>query len=222
MRNKVIGYEGGGYDGCFWEPNFAYIDQTGKVYDLYSSGRAGMFKDNKQVYQINQLTDMQSYPVTQEGINTMLQDYRQDFVVGVVKMLCNDFDLDLGVKCDKCESIADANEIEFESYTGDGGIGIISDGIICSECYNNSRCINCCEYDSDLNEYGLCSYCLSEIEGKIPQIEKLQLVMKQGNDKLAEISKLNPKRTKQYTEQHNKACAEIHNEIAELIQSEIE
>ena len=44
--NILVQYSGGGYDGCFWEWNFFYVDKQGMFYDIQSSGSAGI--DNKQ------------------------------------------------------------------------------------------------------------------------------------------------------------------------------
>lgn len=223
LKNKIVGYHGGGYDGCFWEPNFCYIDKAGIIHDLYSSGYAGMFKNGKQVKELKELDSMQTYSATQKGVNKMLKDYRQDFIVAIVKKLNKNFQhIELGVKCDKCGKIADPYEINFESYKGDGGIGIIHDGIICPDCHSAGSCQKCNEYASELNEYGLCDCCQSEIEKSIPQIEILKDIIKQGYDKLAEISKLNPKYAKKYSKQHQQGCEDIHKEIAELIQAEID
>ena len=222
MKNKIIGYHGGGYSGCMWEPNFCYIDKQGEIHDLLSSGYAGMFKDKKQVHEIKDLSHMQAYPVTQKGINTMLKDYRNDFIVKIVIRLNRDFqDIELGVKCDKCGKIADPYEIHFEGYRGDGGIGVIHEGIICPDCYSNGTCSKCNNYDGDLNEYGLCSSCQSDIEKDIPQIDILNSIIRQGYDKLAEICKLNPKYAKKYSKQHNQAVRDIDKEIRELIMAEI-
>ena len=40
-RNSLIQYKGGGYDGCFWEWNYAWFDARGHFHDIYSSGYKG-------------------------------------------------------------------------------------------------------------------------------------------------------------------------------------
>ena len=40
-RNSLIQYKGGGYDGCFWEQNYAWIDARGHFHNIYSSGYLG-------------------------------------------------------------------------------------------------------------------------------------------------------------------------------------
>lgn len=39
--NTLICYQGGCYEGCFWEYNYAYIDGDGDFHDIYSSGLYG-------------------------------------------------------------------------------------------------------------------------------------------------------------------------------------
>ena len=43
---QLVQYQGGGYDGCFWEWNFFYLDGD-KFHDIYSSGRAGITTKEK-------------------------------------------------------------------------------------------------------------------------------------------------------------------------------
>jgi len=46
-KNLLVLYQGGGYDGCFWEYNFFYFDSTGKFHNIFTSGYAGI-KTEKQ------------------------------------------------------------------------------------------------------------------------------------------------------------------------------
>ena len=39
--DTIVQYKGGGYDGCFWEWNYAYYDRNGVFHSLYHSGRSG-------------------------------------------------------------------------------------------------------------------------------------------------------------------------------------
>lgn len=42
MRTNILcQYQGGGYDGCFWEWNYFYIDKQGGFHNIAASGRAG-------------------------------------------------------------------------------------------------------------------------------------------------------------------------------------
>ncbi len=41
LKNKLLFYKGGGYDGCFWEWNFCLWDADGKWHNLFTSGCTG-------------------------------------------------------------------------------------------------------------------------------------------------------------------------------------
>ena len=45
IKNKLIVYQGGGYDGCICEWNACLFDSDGVVHDIYSSGYSGLFTD---------------------------------------------------------------------------------------------------------------------------------------------------------------------------------
>jgi len=38
----LVMYQGGGYDGCFWEWNFFAFDRDGKFFNIFTSGRDGV------------------------------------------------------------------------------------------------------------------------------------------------------------------------------------
>ena len=40
-RNALTAYKGGGYDGCIWEWNYAYIDKQGRFRCLAATGVGG-------------------------------------------------------------------------------------------------------------------------------------------------------------------------------------
>ena len=44
MKDTLLVYRGGGYDGCIWEFNAALWDKHGKFHDIHSSGYAGLFR----------------------------------------------------------------------------------------------------------------------------------------------------------------------------------
>lgn len=41
-RNRLFVWAGGGYDGCFWEPNAGLVDEEGVWHPIYSTGRDGI------------------------------------------------------------------------------------------------------------------------------------------------------------------------------------
>lgn len=47
-RNRLFVWAGGGYEGCFWEPNAGLVDGNGIWHPIYSTGRDGI--DDKDWY----------------------------------------------------------------------------------------------------------------------------------------------------------------------------
>lgn len=45
-RNRLFDWEGGGYDGCIWEPNVGLVDKDGHWIPIYSSGSDGIDQDD--------------------------------------------------------------------------------------------------------------------------------------------------------------------------------
>ena len=41
-RGRLFEWEGGGYDGCFWEMNQGVVDEEGHWHPIYSTGRDGI------------------------------------------------------------------------------------------------------------------------------------------------------------------------------------
>lgn len=46
MKSTLIMYKGGGYDGCFWEWNFALWDENGEFEPLLTTGNAGCSQEH--------------------------------------------------------------------------------------------------------------------------------------------------------------------------------
>jgi hypothetical protein len=45
-RNKLFDWKGGGYDGCFWQPNVGLVDGEGHWRPIFSTGYNGMDQDD--------------------------------------------------------------------------------------------------------------------------------------------------------------------------------
>ncbi|KKN53860.1 hypothetical protein LCGC14_0598190 [marine sediment metagenome] len=135
--NILVQYQGGGYDGCFWEWNYFYIDKQGTFHDIQSSGRAGI--DNKQdaeqfirqdknktyIYDMNNEQDIitfsnESHPVHVSGVLQWFED-----------------NPDTGIKffvvCSECKCHIDSDELVLDENK-----------LFCDECYTTGFC-SCCE-----------------------------------------------------------------------------
>lgn len=47
MKNLLVEYEGGGYDGCFWQYNYFMFDENGRFVNLFSTGYKGIDNEDQ-------------------------------------------------------------------------------------------------------------------------------------------------------------------------------
>lgn len=47
LKNLLVQYKGGGYDGCFWEYNHFFWDENGDFQNLVSTGYAGVKNESE-------------------------------------------------------------------------------------------------------------------------------------------------------------------------------
>jgi hypothetical protein len=155
MKSKLHQYKGGGYDGCIWEWNFCYHDDKGKWHDIFSSGSAGIKKEED--FDIDKIEF--TYPLTQEGLDDFAKTSNAQQVLGTLRTL-NKGGYDFQLKCSKCETLCDPYEMELIDWHGCGGIAITADNYICSDCLCNGSCGYCGEYiGEEAKRYGENDYC---------------------------------------------------------------
>ena len=150
MKNVLVQYQGGGYEGCFWEWNFFWLDKDGVFYDVFSSGRDGI------------TTDEQAKELLGSGNTHYVYDLTDNKVIDELSKECNVVNLtDLlrwfennpqdGIKfylqCSVChEKIEDLSECSLENWHGCGGIMSTADLLLCSDCLSLGTCDCCNEY----------------------------------------------------------------------------
>ena len=140
--NILVQYQGGGYDGCFWEWNYFYIDKQGIFHDIQSSGCGGI--DNMQdaeqlieqdksgtyIYDLNNEQDIEtfskeSHPIHVSGVLRWFNDYNAHRAESFI---------DFFVVCSVCNGqISDIDDLFIEGSV-----------LICNECYYIGEC-PCCE-----------------------------------------------------------------------------
>jgi len=152
-RNSVVAYHGGGYDGCFWEWNFAYVDAKGKFYDIFSSGRKAI-TDGKSLLEalnVDPENEIDVYDMGDEDERQRMANSESVFNAGRLAnfFAVNDkFGVTVKLKCDCCGEWVEPEGCEAEGIHGCGGIMVGADDIICPECHSNHTCWHCGEYDS--------------------------------------------------------------------------
>jgi len=237
MKDTIVAYEGGGWDGCIWEPNFAFFDKDGVLHDAGSSGRAGLFKNGKPqqaqtVEDLGKLVESEEwaketspsfYPFTDEGVREMFDKYRVDFCLYVIKKINVDMGTDQGVPCGVCKEMVDPCDCLLPDgwSRGDGGIGTIHELAVCSDCYCTWECVKCNEFagEGGIDGNCLCECCAKAVRESIPEVEVLELAIAKGKRQLEELIALNPSKADKYREDHKKAAEEMENEIHDLVET---
>ena len=174
MKNKLITYQGGGYDGCIWEWNICLFDNKGNFHDIYSSGCSGCETRDEILHFIDDISNRGDFSIwdlekEQYGFGNILMG---GIVVELVRKLNDDFwDYDLiphevVYNCDECNNEVGSFGGVSTNPIGCGGIVIMNDTKLCDECYSLDTCINCDEYESGSSEFfndnGYCQYCYDE------------------------------------------------------------
>ena len=179
MKNVLIQYKDGGYEGCFWEWNFFAYDVNGEFHNVLSTGRNGI--DNAkdaQTYlsdpQYNRNNCREDYFIyklgTKKGLKELATETNSVLVAGLVKWFNKFSDAEYNGKrpyalCNTCKrEISDPDEIHLEEWHGCGGMMITADIILCNDCH--ICCDNCGEYCGDkpqkVDDMCLCEYCKDE------------------------------------------------------------
>lgn len=135
--NILVQYQGGGYDGCFWEWNYFYIDKQGAFHDIQSSGYAGIETLEAAQELIEQdKSSMFVYDLSNEqDIITFSKESHPIHVSGVLQWFenHNDPDIEFFAVCFECGGSCWSDDIRIEG-----------DKLLCYECFSIGEC-PCCE-----------------------------------------------------------------------------
>lgn len=158
LRHTLVQYHGGGYDGCFWEWNFFYIDADGEFHCIEATGHAGCDTAEKAdamlAYEINaSLEDYDGPPIytydvmVVEDIESFANESNAVHVLGVLSWFnqYNDPDIEFFAICTECNENIFEDGI-LEDYHGCGGLAITADALLCSDCHSTGQCYVCNEY----------------------------------------------------------------------------
>lgn len=180
-RNVLIQWQGGGYDGCIWEPNTGYINKKGEWHPIISTGYSGRKTKDDLAAKFGEDKDI-VYPITRAGLLEFQENIRDDFFMQTLKALEED-GYEVYWKCSQCGKVQNTTELfaEFAGYRGDGGIGIIHEGMVCQDCWDTGTCTTCGSFvDADdllhLDDGQHCKNCVAEaIEDKATDAEREKL-----------------------------------------------
>ena len=168
MKNTIIYWKGGGYDGCIWEPNMGFFDGDGEWHPVISTGcgaldtkgdvEAEMRKQEDPNVPDYEKTDLLMFPVEGEHpLEWMCEHVRIDYVAVLADALV-EAGYSVDMKCDCCGKWFSSDDYKFSDivgimsdsgfYKGDGGIGVIVTDIWCDDCRYTSECPACCDMNN--------------------------------------------------------------------------
>lgn len=147
--NSLIAYKGGCYEGCFYEWNYSFIDDSGQFHDIYSSGRYGCssLEDLESAYECKP----QDFEITDVTNPEELQRFSDrealSNVMGCAKFfVTNGLDIVLKLRCSDCGQGFPAAIAEVDEVVCDGGVHLTVGSVVCQECHDHYCCGRCWDY----------------------------------------------------------------------------
>lgn len=137
MKNTVVQYEGGGYDGCFYEWNYAFYDANGEFHNIAASGVNGCRTEQELRQKLDHhRTDLYKLDDPEEIVR-LGKELPISHLIGVAEYLLENAKIVLTAVCDRCGETVPVSMTVGEGIHGCGGI-------VCE--YNQLVCLNCmCE-----------------------------------------------------------------------------
>jgi hypothetical protein len=164
--NTLVQYKGGGYGGCFWEWNYAYISPDGEFFNLGCTGSAGCetLEKLEGYYQRRRNGDFYLSDLAEKSSLTEIPDeIPVDHLMGVADKLKEiGHYVDFQPRCDECEIRFSIELAMADDLHGDGGVHMSNRKIICSACRESYTCCDCGEYvgsDGMTKGSRSCKYC---------------------------------------------------------------
>ena len=178
MKNTIIYWKGGGYDGCIWEPNMGFFDDNGEWHPVISTGcgaldtkgdvEAEMRKQEDPNVPDYEKTDLLMFPIEGEHpLEWMCEHVRIDYVAVLADALV-EAGYSVDMKCDCCGKWFSSDDYKFGDivgimsdsgfYKGDGGVGVIVTDVWCDECRQDTECPQCCQLTRHPSSEGDAAY----------------------------------------------------------------
>ena len=249
MKNKLLAYSGGNFDGCIWEWNAAYWDADGIFKDIYSSGRDGLFSrhgcnsmfgrgksDSAYIHTDPERTarewlkdgenKAELIDLTRpKSIEYFAREWNSVFVAGVHEKLHDEYPKFFWI-CSQCGRHVNDETPILEDWHGCGGIASTADTMLCEECFSAGSCCKCNEYyGEDRLDHGYCEYCIEnaikqyDTEGEIERIDADLLHL---TNVTAQYCAAVPLAANKAREAAAKLSIELHTRRAELVATWLE
>lgn len=166
MKNVIVQYQGGGYDGCIWEWNYAYFDAEGNFHSILSTGCMGRNTEDELMDILpDDTTDI--YELDENGeVERFGRETPISHLLGVGQWLAKETEVKLTVVCEECQEIVEVTACDGEGAHGIGGIMLEHDRIICAECHSVGTCSYCGKYVGVEHIDGESGYCTGAADGE--------------------------------------------------------
>lgn len=175
LKDLLVAYHGGGYDGCFWAWNYFSYDKDGVFHNIVTSGHMGIKTEDEAKLMIDENSSNERgnrdkvyiYDLTKDGdIDDFQNSHAVPHVVKIVELLnagkeFGKYSNELYFVCDECEEKITGTGY-MEDWHGCGGIEMTADKKLCEDCHDNFRCSDCGEYvgENEISTYnGMCENC---------------------------------------------------------------
>ena len=156
MKNLLVEYKGGGFDGCFWQWNYFGWDDMGKFHNILSNGYKGVKDEMQALHKIDAYADHlkcvrsgdNEYPYRHydDSRTTVINLNRPDSLLqfvdnGNASLMYhianfNDyFGEKLQATCHHCGAVHNVVDMFPGDESGDGGLAISSKNLYCADCY---------------------------------------------------------------------------------------
>lgn len=170
--NTIVQYKGGGYDGCFYEWNYAYFDGEGNFHCIVATGRNGCDTEEELLNYIeiadgvHQEFDL--YELDEDGeVERFGRETPISHLLHIATFLAEQsLDVNLTVVCDECGETVQVAECNGEGAHGIGGIMLEHNRIICADCNSAGRYCYCGEYVGPDDIDGETGYCTGVADGE--------------------------------------------------------
>ena len=148
LRNHIVEYKGGGYDGCWWQWNYFMFDRDGTFWNVLSTGRKGV-KDEAEARALFDLTDKEKSDIRLSFTNLADPKDMWDFVDGMnaeFAILIDKFmrEHDLGKLWGHCYECGELRQVRYmnpENYGSDGGVTYVAHDLMCASCAREEEVI---------------------------------------------------------------------------------
>lgn len=150
----LLYFQGGGYDGCFWEPNVAIFSKVGgrvvpvedtqqlisgyRGKDVLRAAKSGLLQVTRMAYSYEGkwLKNEADWRWFCKEIGEGYVRTAARHVVDLLGQYCKPYGSSrcYDIPCDDCGCACSPNEIFHWSYRGNGGIGVNMIGLLCDDC----------------------------------------------------------------------------------------